>query len=311
MLKVGFVGIGSIAKRHIKNLVEICDLQKEEIQIDLYRSGQGGILPKNIEQVISNVYDIAFPVAEFYDAVFITNPTSLHYQTILYFQEHTRAFFIEKPVFDKLDLDFSRISGNNIFYVACPLRYTSVIQYLKSNIDVRKVYSVRAISSSYLPDWRPGVDYRTTYSAHKEMGGGVAIDLIHEWDYLTYLFGVPQRVMTMQKKVSALDINSDDIALYLAECNNTLIEIHLDYFGRKSIRQIELFTEDETILGDLIENEVTYLKANHKISFKQERNDYQKEELKYFLNLLYEDKQSENNLFHACKVLKLAKGETE
>ena len=62
-------------------------------------------------------------------------------------------------------------------------------QYVKNNVDLSKVYSARAISSSYLPDWRPGQDYRTTYSAHKDMGGGVSIDLIHEWDYLSWLFG--------------------------------------------------------------------------------------------------------------------------
>ena len=56
------------------------------------------------------------------------------------------------------------------------------------------VYSARVLCSSYLPGWRPGVDYRTVYSAHKDMGGGVTIDLIHEWDYLVELFGKPEKM---------------------------------------------------------------------------------------------------------------------
>ena len=73
-----------------------------------------------------------------------------------------------------------QLKYGSTYYVACPLRYNAVIQYIKDNIDLQDVISVRSISSSYLPDWRPGVDYRKTYSAKKELGGGVSIDLIHE-----------------------------------------------------------------------------------------------------------------------------------
>ena len=44
-----------------------------------------------------------------------------------------------------------------------------------------------------------------TYSAHKDMGGGVSIDLIHEWDYLTYLFGMPSEIYSILDKVSDLE----------------------------------------------------------------------------------------------------------
>ena len=65
---------------------------------------------------------------------------------------------------------------------------------LKDRLPGLHPYCARVICSSYLPDWRPGVDYRTVYSAHKAMGGGVTIDLIHEWDYLVELFGVPEQL---------------------------------------------------------------------------------------------------------------------
>ena len=54
-----------------------------------------------------------------------------------------------------------------------------------------------------------GVDYRTVYSAHKAMGGGVTIDLIHEWDYLVELFGVPDKLYNFKGTYSDLEIDSD------------------------------------------------------------------------------------------------------
>ena len=45
------------------------------------------------------------------------------------------------------------------------------------------------------------------------MGGGVGIDLIHEWDYLTWLFGTPVETYSIQRKISNLEIDSDDVAI--------------------------------------------------------------------------------------------------
>ena len=49
--------------------------------------------------------------------------------------------------------------------------------------------SVRLWFGSWLPDWRPAVDYRPTYSARAELGGGVLLDAIHELDMLVWLLG--------------------------------------------------------------------------------------------------------------------------
>ena len=111
-------------------------------------------------------------------------------------------------------------------------------------------YCARVICSSYLPDWRPGVDYRTVYSAHKALGGGVTIDLIHEWDYLVELFGVPEKLYNFKGTYSDLEIDSDDLSVYIAKYPTLLAEVHLDYFGRGYRRSIELFCHDGSYLAD-------------------------------------------------------------
>ena len=167
---------------------------------------------------------------------------------------------------------------------------------------------MRAISSSYLPDWRPGTDYRDTYSAHKEMGGGVSIDLIHEWDYISYLVGFPQSVKSIVKRQSKLEIDSDDIAVYIADYKDKVVEVHLDYFGRKAVRRLELFAEDDTIIADLIDQKIEWLYSGKEISLAEDRDSYQKKELQHFLNIMPGRVSSGSNIEEACRVLRIARG---
>lgn len=304
-LKVCFVGIGSIAKRHIRNLRSICNDRGISLTIDAFR--------RNLKQVdgVERIYTSVAGLPLDYDVIFITNPTDLHLETLKVLQEYGKHFFIEKPVVSIDQINEAKqvsLKPNSVYYVAAPLRYNAIIQWVRDNVDPVDVISVRAISSSYLPDWRPGQDYRQTYSAHKDMGGGVSIDLIHEWDYLTYLFGWPERVLGMVGKKSPLEIDSDDYAIYIAEYENMIAELHLDYFGRKIIREIEIFTKDDTIIGDIVGNKIIYLKSGKSLYFKEKRDDYQKKELNYFLDMIIGKVDKENGFQHGIEVLELTQG---
>ena len=312
--KIAFVGLGSIGKRHLKNLTDILLKRGEDFVIDAYRSSLAKELPSDIKSLLTNEYLLSkqLPPDTSYDMVFITNPTSMHWDTIQTFKGHTKSFFIEKPVFDRTDVEEELLpkGSDTICYVACPLRYNPVLQYVKNNINCEKVYSARAISSSYLPDWRPGIDYRQCYSAHRNMGGGVGIDLIHEWDYLTYLFGMPLINYSIQDKISHLEIDSDDIAVYIAKTQNTTIELHLDYFGRESVRILDLFMSDDTVHCDLLNGRIDYLKSKKSIVFDKERNYYQIIEIEHFLDIVSRKIDNDSDILHAIAVLKLAKGES-
>lgn len=306
-LKVCFVGIGSIAKRHIKNLQAVCANRGVDIQIDACRRSNSPI------DGVNHVFDSVAAVPGDYDVIFITNPTEMHMEALNLFHDKGKNFFIEKPVVSlqqaEAALNF-QTRKDSVYYVAAPLRYNAVIQWVKQNVEQTKVISVRSISSSYLPGWRPGQDYRVTYSAHKAMGGGVSIDLIHEWDYLTYLFGWPEEVHSLIGKKSDLEIDSDDYAIYIAEFENMIAELHLDYFGRNTIREIQLFTKEDTIVGDIANNRIHFLKSGISIDFQEERDDYQKRELSYFLDMILGSRMLEDGYHHGLDVLGLTQGFT-
>ena len=306
-MKVCFVGIGSIAKRHIRNIKTF--LKEYDVTIDAYRSSKKS-LGKDIEEYVDNQYFRYEDVPKDYDAIFITNPTKFHYDTLLQFKDNAENFFIEKPIVDiaDMDKDFNEFKSKNC-YVACPIRHGNVIKYLKEHIDLDEIDSIRCICSTYLPEWHPDEDYRKSYSAKKELGGGVSIDLIHEWDYLTYLFGKPTEIFSILDKVSDLEIDTEDIAIYIAKYEDYLLELHLDYFGRYPMREIMIFKNDETIVADILNNKIIFKNREKAFDFSEERNDFQVEELKYFFKLINDEVENINDIENALDVMKLTQGE--
>lgn len=307
--RIGVVGLGSIGTRHIRNIVNELNNRGDSFSIDLIRTGKGDLsVAEDIRHCIKTTYLYDDQITAKYDVVFITNPTHLHYDAMQRFSGLTAHMFIEKPIFhtSRLDVDELELKSGNIYYVACPLRYSNVVQHIKKTMDTGAVFSVRAICSSYLPDWRPNQDYRATYSAHKDQGGGVSIDLIHEWDYLSYLFGMPKSVHKLSGKFSHLEIDSDDLAVYIARYESMCLELHLDYFGRKRMRQVQIFTCDETISGDLINETVSYTRLNENMVFEPDGRDIFQREMERFFNILEGKAANENDVRHALKILKIA-----
>lgn len=308
-MKVCFIGLGSIGTRHCVNLHQICKEKGIPLNIHAVRSSDRPLKEalQNLQIHSVTSYD---QMDRDYDAIFITNPTSMHYETLLKVGERAKGFFIEKPVFERPEEEVRAIplQDGAVCYVAAPLRYTGVVQMAEKLVQEHQVYSARAISSSYLPDWRPGVDYRTTYSAHRDLGGGVSIDLIHEWDYLTMLFGMPNCVYSAIGTYSHLEIDSDDLAVYIGVYPDKLVEVHLDYFGRKTVRKLELLTEVGCYTCDIAESQVECPDGSI-IPFQEKLNDRYLNEMKYFLSILENGQiQNTNTMEHAAAVLKLTRG---
>lgn len=308
-MKVCFVGLGSIGKRHLRNLHFLCSKRNIPLKVHALRNSSRK-LEDDIHKLLDKEVCEISELDNKYDIIFLTNPTNLHYKSLLELNDYAKAFFIEKPVFSNANEDLNKLSLHNDvkYYVACPLRHTNVVNYIKKFVEENVVYCARVISSSYLPDWRPGVDYRTVYSASKEKGGGVCIDLIHEWDYISYLFGFPQQTQYFADKVSHLEITSEDLAIYIAKYKDKLVELHLDYIGKENRRNIELFTKDGIVIGDIYNSQIKFSDDREDIYFFEEPNDKYIKEMEYFLDLCSGKVKNINDVINAVKVLKISQG---
>lgn len=185
-------------------------------------------------------------------AVVISNATATHAASLLALAEagFEGAVLVEKPLFDHPQtlpsLPFRHV------HVAYNLRFHPLIQWLRVQLQGQPVLSVQAYAGQYLPDWRPGTDYRQGYSAHAVQGGGVLRDLSHELDYLGMLFGRWQRLAALGGHVSPLEIDSDDqfgLLYQTTEC--PMLTLQLNYLDRPGQRSLTIHTAAHTYVADL------------------------------------------------------------
>lgn len=242
-MKVGIIGLGSIAQKHITALESIVP----DVEFYALRHSRTAGFHGNAVNVFS--YDELIGCRP--DFIIISNPTAYHYDTITKLAGTDIPLFIEKPLFDKL---YPLPDLKQTSYVACNLRFLDCLNYVKQSIVGVRVNEVNAYCGSYLPQWRADTNWRECYSANKNMGGGVHIDLIHEIDYLYWLFGAPKRVRKTFRNVSSLGITAYDYANYTMEYGKFTVSAILNYYRRDYKRTLEVLTDTDTWSVDLKAN---------------------------------------------------------
>ena len=128
--------------------------------------------------------------------------------------------YIEKPLSNNLkgiqQLENLQKKFNLKILVGFQLRYHPgliLIKNLIKNKSLGKVYSVGSDVGEYLPSWHPQEDYKRSYASKKKLGGGVILTLIHEIDYLYWIFGEFKSVYATGGKFTKLKLNVEDTIL--------------------------------------------------------------------------------------------------
>jgi len=250
--KILITGAGSVGKRHAQNF------QRLGISVDCVdpRPDRRTAFKEQFQSANSFArLSDALSSGEQYTGAVICSPTSFHVAQASDCVARNIPVLMEKPLsvdlHSALNLKAQLNSAKVPFVLGYTWRWWPALESIRAAVISGKIgrpYYARFNISAHLADWHPWEDYRDFFMAQKELGGGALLDESHWIDQMIWLFGMPHSVFGVTKKLSNLEITSDDLVDLIAFYNGDLIvSLHLDLFGRPHDKTIQLFGEDGNI----------------------------------------------------------------
>ena len=291
-MNVLVVGLGSMGRRHLRNLRRL--LPAADITV-WRRRPNGEAPPAEADRVVFGLDDA---LAARPRAAVIAGPASTHLETALPLAEAGAHLLIEKPIAHRLEgvdglIERCRAHGL-VLMVGYSLRFYRPLKLMREALRrgrIGRLVAVEATVAQYLPDWRPGRDYRQTPSARAELGGGVLLELSHEIDYVRWLAGEVIAVTARVGKVSDLEIDVEDTADLVLELESGVTAtLHLDMVARMPVRLARLIGEEGTLTLDLRAHELRHYAADSgawstlHAAPKTDHNDAYVDEVRHFLD---------------------------
>ncbi len=288
------VGCGSIGRRHAKNLNTIglrhlafCDTNPSALQQ----------CTENVKGELFSDYAEALQVFK-PDLTLICTPPVYHVEEALAALRARSHVFIEKPLSHESTgievlIAEARRRDRNV-QVGYNMRFHPGLKILKELIDSGKIGRVLWLNveaGQYLPDWRPWQNYRESYSARQELGGGIILDGSHELDYICWLLGRPIEVSCRAEHLSSLEVDVEDSAwIYLTFPERRRAELHLDFVQRTYTRTCKVVGDSGTALWDFTSQAVRWFSSEDpgwkSIPYAFEVNDMYVTEISHFLESL-------------------------
>lgn len=307
-------GLGSIGRRHLRNLIAL-----GHKDIVLHRSGKS-TLPEEELQEFPTEHDLIKALENRRpDAVIVSNPTAHHLDVAIPAAEVGCSILLEKPVSHSLDrveeFRAALIKGGGQVLVGFQFRFHPGLRRILSLLDesaIGRVIYARAHWGEYLPGWHPWEDYRVSYSARADLGGGVLLTMCHPFDYLRWILGEVDSVSAVMGTYGDLELEVEDTADVLVHFEaGTLGSVHVDYNQRPPSHGLDIFGSQGQICWDSTTGAVRWWTVdegrwqNFAPPNKFERNTMFLDEIRHFIAIAQGDVQPICNLDDGVEVLRI------
>jgi predicted dehydrogenase len=259
MTSVAVVGTGSAGLRHLANLLrlgvgEVIAVSEHGRRQDLAVDGVPIPLLHDYGEALDRV-----------DAVVIANPTSLHHSYLEAAVRAGRSVLCEKPVSTSAagvaELARAADEAGVVVGVGCQFRFNRMLGRLRDRVlggELGTILDVDAVLGEHLADYHPDEDYRRSYAARQDRGGGVLLTQIHQVDFLGWIFGPFVTAFAVGGRRTDLDIDVEDSVSYMLESAAGVgIRAHMDYAQRPKRLDLVVTGTGGRIGWDYHRNELT------------------------------------------------------
>lgn len=197
------------------------------------------------------------------DLVVVATDTGRHINDALdALRQGAAKVLVEKPVSVTAEAARPLVdephSASRVF-VAAPLRaHRGFLEFCRRVEALPAPRTAQVFSQSWLPDWRPGRDYRESYSARADEGG-VLRDLVHEIDYAVAALGSPYApsVHAVIERDGPLQLEAEQGASLLWRTPTATVTLRLDYTTRPTRRGALVTSAEGSVQWDPISGSVT------------------------------------------------------
>ena len=195
--------------------------------------------------------------------------------------------------------------------VGCQWRYHPAVRWLRDVLQLQTLGPlVRAEIDygEYLPDWHPYEDYRMSYAARADLGGGVVLTQIHDYDLAWWLFGAPRTVAATGGHTSDLEIDVEDSVEAQLEGGVVPVTIRQSFASRPPRRTISVDGERGSVTLDLLNGRIS---SQPRLALASAFADYPRnqmfvDEARHFLSCLSGAEQPAVPLQEGIEVLRVA-----
>ena len=259
-------GLGAVGQRHARNLRAL----RPDVELIAYRQrGRTGVITNSLEFEpdvdpaaalgVTTFTDLDVALGTKPDIAIICTPSNQHATMALKAAAAGCHLYVEKPLSHSLDglarLDRIVESQRLVVAVGCQWRFHPCVERVRALVQNGSLGAVRRAEftfSEYLPDWHPYEDYRESYAARDETGGGVVLSQIHDYDLAWWLFGAAGTVMATTTRNDELDVDAEHTVRAHFDAGGAQIFIRQTFAEQSLVRTIHLRGATAEATADLV-----------------------------------------------------------
>lgn len=307
MLSGIVIGAGSAGQRHWKILGrlndEICRFQISSRDFD--------------EQIERRFFGGLMPCLDQFDFAVVASPASRHFDHIAALANYGIPMLVEKPLAmdsrEAAEIEAVFPESHSLIQVGYVMRYSDSFRFFMEQILARnstKLRKVTIVSSSYFPNWRPGLPYELAVSGRALLGGGVLRELSHELDYLLSL--VREVHVSFAKITGSNQLKADvETACEMfgtgPDGEQILVSLNMASLREERWCRAE-FGSGESVTWNALENTVSTEREGVRIAcvkFNDSRDCWYRAQMEDFMAVVRRERDPAPSMEHAFRVMKL------